>query len=55
MLMNFSPANTKNNPIFLTQDETDILVETAKLEREENNYATFYKSELLSADSTSEL
>ena len=41
-----------NNPIFLSHDETDILVETEKLEREERLYATFYKSKLLSANNT---
>lgn len=54
MIMNFSQINIPNEPLFLTQDETDILVETAKLEREEH-YATIYKSELFSADSTSKL
>ena len=47
MLMNFSPINLMNNPIFLSHDETDILVETEKLEREERLYATFCKSKLL--------
>lgn len=54
MIMNFSQINIPNDPLFLTQDETDILVETANLEREEH-YATIYEPELFSADSTSKL
>ena len=53
MLINFSPINIMKNPAFITQDETDILVETEKLEREEH-YATIYKPELFSTDSTCE-
>ena len=53
MIMNFSQINIPNEPLFLTQDETDILVEIAKLEREEH-YATIYEPELFSTDGTCE-
>lgn len=54
MLINFSPINIMKNPAFITQDETDILIETEKLEREEKSYATIYEPELFSTDSTCE-
>ena len=47
MLMNFSKIGTPNKDVFLTQDETNILVETEKVEREEH-YAALSKSKLLS-------
>ena len=46
MLMNFSQMGTQNKDVFLTQDETNILVETEKAEREEH-YAALSKSKLL--------
>lgn len=39
MLMNFSQINTPILNLYLSQDETDILVETEKLDREEKLYA----------------
>ena len=47
MLMNFSKIGTPNKDVFLTQDETKILVEAEKVEREEH-YAALSKSKLLS-------
>lgn len=46
MLMNFSQMGIPNKEVFLTQDETNILVETEKTEREEH-YAALSKSKLL--------
>ena len=46
MLMNFSQMGMPNKEIFLTQDETNILVEADKAEREEY-YAALSKSKLL--------
>ena len=47
MLMNFSQMGMSNKEVFLTQDETNILVEAEKAEREDN-YAALSKSKLLS-------
>ncbi len=47
MLMNFSQMGTPNKDVFLTQDETNILVEAEKAEREDRN-AALPKSKLLS-------
>ena len=53
--MNFSQMGTPNKDVFLTQDETNILVEAEKAEREEL-YAAFAtlkkKSELYAAAAT---
>lgn len=46
MLMNFSQMGMPNKDVFLTQDETNILVEAEKAEREEH-YAALPKSKLL--------
>jgi hypothetical protein len=44
--MNFSQMGMPNKDVFLTQDETNILIEAEKVEREER-YATLSKSKLL--------
>lgn len=46
MLMNFSQMGMPNKDVFLTQDETNILAEAEKAEREEH-YAALPKSKLL--------
>ena len=47
MLLNFSKLGTPNKDVFLTQDETNILVEAERAEREEH-YAALSKYKLLS-------
>ena len=47
MLMNFSQMRTPNKDVFLKQNETNILVEAEKPEREEH-YEALSKSKLLS-------
>ncbi|GEM_PF-4482820 len=46
MLFNFSSVDSPEQPLFLTQDETDILVESEKLDRR-SDHATVCKPELL--------